>query len=139
MNKYAFRLAEEWKQHGKIIIAVDWDDTLSPWKLHKEHELHPVWSLLKTCKYTGAYITIFTACNEDRYPEIMKYCEKKGLIPDSINQNPINLPYGNQNKVYANIFLDDRAGLDEAMRILEQALYIHNGYLQSIKDLDEIG
>ena len=32
---YLERLEEEWKMHGKIIVAVDYDDTISPWKMHK--------------------------------------------------------------------------------------------------------
>ena len=34
------------------------------------------------------------------------------------------LPYGNNGKIYANIYLDDRAGLEEALIILEKALLI---------------
>jgi hypothetical protein len=45
------------------------------------------------------------------------------LVIDSINENPINLPYGHHGKIYANIYLDDRAGLNEALNILEFAMY----------------
>jgi len=31
-KKHVERLALEWARHGKIIIAVDFDDTISPWK-----------------------------------------------------------------------------------------------------------
>ncbi len=122
-NKYAKRLIEEWNQYGKILVAVDFDDTLAPWKLNTEEDCKPIFNLLALCKEVGAYIIIFTACNEDRYDEIKKYCYDRGLIIDSVNKNPIDLPYGNQNKIYANIFIDDRAGLDEACEILEFAAY----------------
>lgn len=42
---------------------------------------------------------------------------------DAINENPIPLPYGKNGKVYANIFIDDRAGLNESLQILEFAMY----------------
>lgn len=126
-NKYARRLIKEWTQHKRIIIAVDFDDTISPWSLNTADDCEKVIKLLKVAVSTGAYIVIFTACNTDRYSEIETYCASKGLKIDSINTNPINLPYGNQNKIYANIFLDDRAGLDESMQILEFAMYYIRG------------
>jgi hypothetical protein len=42
---------------------------------------------------------------------------------DGINKTPIDLPYGNDKKIYANVFIDDRAGLNEALNILEMAMY----------------
>lgn len=130
MNKYTKRLCEEWKQYGKIIIAVDFDDTIRNWKLNNNEIYEKVLDLLRKCKETGAYIVVFTACNEDRYPEILKYCSSHGIEIDKINQNPIELPYGNQNKIYANIFLDDRAGLEEALKILEDAMWQIRGDLK---------
>jgi pimeloyl-CoA synthetase len=119
---YLDRLEQEWKQHGKIIIACDYDDTISPWKLNS-FDPKRVIEVLKIAKEVGAYLTIFTACSDDRYPEIMGYCSSKGLKIDSINKTPIDLPYGRGGKVYANIFIDDRAGLNEALNILEFAMY----------------
>jgi hypothetical protein len=119
---YLDRLLVEWRQHGKIIIAVDYDDTISPWKLRNFDPKRTI-EILKTSKQTGAFIVVFTACSPDRYGEITDYCNSIGLKIDSINQNPINLPYGNNGKVYANIFIDDRAGINEALNILEFAMY----------------
>lgn len=123
---YLERLEKEWDMHGKIIIACDFDDTISPWGLpHTNFDM--IINLLKEAKKTGAFITIFTACNTDRYPEIREYCNSKGLHIDSINETPIPLPYGSNGKVYANIFIDDRAGLMESLKILEYAMYRHRG------------
>lgn len=119
---YLERLETEWDQHGKIIIAVDYDDTISPWKMRGFDPKRTI-EVLKVAKETGAYLVIFTACNEDRYQEIMDYCQSQGLDVDSINKTPIDLPYGNGTKIYANIFIDDRAGLNEALNILEMATY----------------
>jgi hypothetical protein len=82
-----------------------------------------VFDVLKTAKATGAYVVIFTACKPERYEEITKYCLDNGLEIDGINKTPIDLPYGNNSKIYANIFIDDRAGLNEALNILEMAMY----------------
>jgi hypothetical protein len=84
-------------------------------------------SVLKVAKETGAYLVIFTACNPDRYEEIRRYCEERGLPIDAINETPIDLPYGKTKKIYANIFIDDRAGLNESLEILEMACYRRRG------------
>ncbi len=125
-DKYVDRLYQEWKQHGKIICAVDFDDTISPWKYKSKEDLEQfqkIIDLLVIAKQTGAYIVIFTACAPDRHEEIQAYCEKIKLPIDGINVNPIALPYGNNGKIYANIFLDDRAGLKDALETLEAAMY----------------
>lgn len=130
LNKYEKRLYQEWLQYGKIIIGVDYDDTISPWGFKDKEDLQQLdrtIQLLRIAKETGAYIVIFSACNEDRYPEIKDFCESKGLIIDSINKTPLDLPYGKNNKIYANIFIDDRAGLIESLNILEKVMYIIRG------------
>lgn len=133
IKRYVDRLYDEWVQYGKIIIAIDFDDTFAPWKLNTTEYLESigVYSTLRTARATGAYLTCHTACNEDRYEEIQNYFKGKNLELDSINQNPIELPYGNQNKIYANLFLDDRAGLLEALQILNDAMYRYRGYLNT--------
>lgn len=133
---YLDRLIEEWKQYGKIIIACDYDDTISPWKM-QSFDFKRVIEVLKVAKETGAYIVIFTACNTERYGEIKDYCQTAGLKIDAINETPIDLPYGKNGKIYANVFIDDRAGLNEALNILEFAMYKIRGEraLQNLTDV----
>jgi hypothetical protein len=123
IQPYIDRLYNEWTTHGKIIIGVDFDDTIFPWRAATQEDCDRVITLLKRAKHTGVYITIHTACSRERYEEIQNYCKEKGLTIDSINENPIELPYGNDKKIYANIFLDDRAGLNESLEILETTMY----------------
>ncbi len=134
------RLFKEWNQHGKIIIGVDYDDTISPCKLVDEEDCKDVMERLKQARYTGAYIVINTACAEDRFDEIKRYCSGHGLIIDSINKNPIHLPYGNHGKIQANIYIDDRAGLNEALMILEKATYMIRGSkeAEAIKQMGDV-
>ena len=132
---YLDRLYNEWKSHGKIIVACDYDDTISPWKM-TSFDFKRVIDILKVAKETGAYIVIFTTCNEERFDEIRKFCSDKGLIIDSINKTPIDLPYGKNGKVYANIFIDDRAGLNESLAILEFAMYKIRGEQHSTTNFD---
>lgn len=141
MNKYIDRLIVEWDKHGKIVVAVDYDDTISPWGFNSEEDLNQmnfIINLLKKVKETGAYITIWSACDKDRFPEITEYCKSKGLEVDSINQNPIDLPYGKDRKIYANIYLDDRGGLNESLNILQEAMYQQRSYLQQQKSATDV-
>lgn len=127
-NKSVERLFTEWKTHGKIILALDFDDTVSPWKWTSEEDItryKKLLALIADCKQVGAYVMVFTACNPERYEHIRSYCLQNGLIIDTINTPPIQgLPYGNHVKPYYNILLDDRAGLDEAIKTLENAMYL---------------
>lgn len=136
MNKrFLGRLVQEWEQYGKIIIAVDFDDTISPFRYNDEEAqllYNKVWNLLELSYQTGAFIVCHTSCNPDRYDEIKGLFQKNGITDVYINETPIDLPYGQKgSKVYANIFLDDRAGLNEALEMLETALWIQRGKLQS--------
>lgn len=141
-NSCVDRLVNDWKQHGKIIIAVDYDDTLSPWKMHRKDDIANlgVTRILHACCNTGAYIVCFTACNKDRYPEIEQRFKTLRLPLDAINRNPINLPYGQDDgsKIFYNILLDDRAGLSQSLSILETALYKFRGYLKLQEHPDDV-
>lgn len=135
-NQQIERLATEWKKHSHIVIAVDYDDTIFPFRSATQEFCDQVIKLLHLSKLTGAYLMIHTSSNKDRHGEIIQYCNNKGLIIDSINCNPIELPYGKDGKPYANIYLDDRAGLNEALDILETAMYKQRGYLEQQKLLN---
>ena len=122
IQKYVDRLTREWKQHKNIIIGVDFDDTISPWGLNTTQECNWVIEKLKTYQQQGAYITINTACNEDRFKEISDFCDQNGLMITGINKNHIELPYGRTGKIQANVYIDDRAGIFETIDILDMAL-----------------
>ena len=124
MNKYTERLYKEWKQHDKIVIAADYDSTIYPWHtIDNKEDMDRVVRRLQVAHNTGAYIVIFTCSDPSRYEEIQKHCDSLNIPINGINTNPIDLPYGKHGKVYANIYLDDRAGLNEALNMLEEAMY----------------
>ena len=111
------RLYNEWKKHPRLIVACDFDDTV-----YDTHEngftFDRVISLLKRCKELDFYVVVFTASKVERYPMIEEHFNKLGIKIDGINKNVIELPFGNNGKIYANIFLDDRAGLAQAYTTL---------------------
>lgn len=115
------RLYREYKQHPKLIIAVDYDDTL--YDYHKKgYTYEDTINVLKRCQAHDFYICIFTGSPVDKYPSILSYCEQLGLKIASINKNPIPLPFGNDGKMYFNVLLDDRAFLGGTIEILNKLL-----------------
>lgn len=126
MNIYQQRLLSEWRTHGKIIVASDFDSTISYWFTLENHDdIDYAIKVLKLCKEVGCYLTIFTACNPDRYDAIKQHCKRVGLPIDSINQTPIKLEYGNNGKVYANVFIDDRMlAFRESLEQLEEVAFM---------------
>lgn len=125
-NKYAERLIAEWLKYGKICLAIDFDDTLYPWGF-KGFEANLMFKkamdIIKLAQDTGCFTTIWSACAPDRYDYIRDYCKSYDIPVDTINENPIPLPYGNNRKMYYNHLLDDRAGLEQALDVLEYACY----------------
>lgn len=140
--KFIQRLTEEWIKYGRVVLAADFDDTLKPWEkdgktLVEQAECDYALDKLREAREIGAYIVINTACNPDRFEEIRSYCDDKGVVIDSINTNPIDLPYGQHGKVYANWYLDDRADFYGALEILDLAMHGVRGYWAT-KNLDDV-
>ncbi len=120
----ANRLFTEWKKHGRLIVACDFDDTVFDFHNTKDGESkyshEYVISLLQDCQALNFYITIFTASAPARWNAIRVYMKEKCNIEiTGVNVNPIPLPFGNNGKMYYNILLDDRAGLGQSVKVLE--------------------
>ena len=114
------RLVKEWKKHGKLIIAFDFDNTVFDY--HKEgHVYDNVISLLKECRDFGAYLIVFTAKPEEEFPEMIQYLIDNNIPYDAVNENLPFVPFSGK-KIYYNILLDDRAGLPSAYSTLKTAL-----------------
>lgn len=123
-NKYAERLIKEWTAYKRIVLGVDFDDTVYPWGFkgfEANVKFKEVIDTIKRAQKIGAYISVWSACAPERYDEIRNYFRSFGVEVDSINENPIPLPYGNNRKMYYNWLLDDRAGLEQALAILDYA------------------
>ncbi len=115
------RLIREWEKHRRLIVAVDFDDSVYPF--HDTGHTHErVIALVKECSDLGWHIVVFTASDPARYPLMRDFLKEKGIEVTSINVNPIELPFGNWGKVYYNVLLDDRAGLRDAYEQLRQVV-----------------
>ena len=112
------RLHKEYAKHDRLIVAVDFDDTV--FDFHAKTASHSrVLQTLRRCNSVGFYIVVWTASAPERFNFIQDYMGINNVHIDAINENPIKLPFGNHKKIYYNILLDDRAGLGQALDALE--------------------
>lgn len=106
------RLYDEWKKYGSLIVAYDYDNTVFDY--HGKGEIYDdIIELLRECRKMGFHLTVFTSCNDDRFPEITDFLNRNHIPFDAINETPDFIPFKGR-KVYFNILLDDRAGLKSA-------------------------
>ena len=115
------RLLLEWRKHPRLICCVDFDDTAFDW--HDTGNSHKVvLDLIRECQKLNFYIVMWTASDPERFPFIQEFMRNAGIDIASINENPIELPFGNHKKIYYNILLDDRAGLGASVAILQETI-----------------
>jgi hypothetical protein len=115
------RLLDEYHKHGKLIIAIDFDDTVFDYH-QNGHEHDGVINMLKRCQALDFWMVVWTAAPEERHDSQVQYLNNLGITIHSVNENPLPLPYGNHGKIYYNLLLDDRAGLGQAFNILSQVV-----------------
>jgi hydroxymethylpyrimidine pyrophosphatase-like HAD family hydrolase len=115
------RLKEEWDKYEKIVIAVDFDDTL--FDFHKKGRTYDdIMDIIKRAQKIGCYTIIFTANDDIEHHKFIKeYLKEYNIKVDAINNNVAAVPYTTK-KPYYNILLDDRAGLPSAYNSLLTAV-----------------
>lgn len=111
------KLNEVYTQHGKIIIGVDFDDTIFPLNSKYEDICSNVRLLLREAKVYST-ICLYTVADEQSIKYKVELMRLWGIEPDYINESPIKL--GNGVKPYFNLLLDDKAGLHQAFEVLKQ-------------------
>ena len=101
------RLAEDWRRHGSLVVAYDFDNTV--YDYHGAGDAYPaVVALLHRLRRLGCTLTVFTA-NPD-LAAVRAYLDREGIPFDAVNENPPFYP-ATAGKIYYNALLDDRAGL----------------------------
>ncbi len=121
-NNSFLRLQKEYKEHKSIVVAFDFDDTV--YDYHKKGRLYnDVINLLTELKEIGCYLICWTG-NTD-YEFVEGYLNNNNIPFDSINEPP---PFykSQSRKIYANAYLDDRAGLKQVYNELKLLIKKHN-------------
>ncbi len=101
------RLIDEYIKYNSLVIAFDFDDTV--YDFHKKGRIYSeVVSLLQTLKSINCYLICWTG--QEDLDFVKTYLIENRIPFDAINENP---PFhkSTSRKVYANAYLDDRAGL----------------------------
>lgn len=116
------RLRNEWAKYGSIIVAFDVDSTVIPFHQGEYvDDYEPIRKLLRDLKHLGCTLIAFTAAEESRWDKIKAELELINVPYDYFNISPPSIPnIVERGKVYANIYLDDRAGLHETFSHLRQ-------------------
>jgi hypothetical protein len=115
-----YRLVDEYKQHGSLVIAYDFDNCVYDYH-SKGHCYCEVVNILREAKKIGCHLIVFTA--EKDTEKVKNFLTEQKIPFDGINENP---PFfkSDARKIYYNILLDDRAGLWSAYYQLEQTIQI---------------
>ncbi len=115
-NNSTNRLIEEYSQHSSLVIAFDFDDTI--YDFHKKGRLYnDVIYLLKDLKSINCYLICWTGQQDLNF--VFNYLSQNNIPFDAINENP---PFHKSisKKIYANAYLDDRAGLKQVYEELQK-------------------
>lgn len=116
-----YRLKDYVLQHGKLIVAYDFDDTV--YDYHKRGSSYPkVIQLLKRCANLGWYMIVYTGAGRERYESIKSYLNDEDIPYHCINQPVLTASQDKGSKIYYNIMLDDKAGLYSAYQALNQTV-----------------
>lgn len=128
------RIRDEFLKYGRLIIAFDFDDTI--FNTHNNEGWHydKIIKLLQRWR-PYAYMICWSASTEARYPKMRDYMEWFEIPCDAINANAPWIEERGR-KIYANIYLDDRAGMNTSYWALERLISeIEEGKYVSTRDL----
>lgn len=109
------RLKSEYKEHGKLIFCVDFDDTLYDYHGTGKSFAQLIDLLHRWEDYSE--VIILTGNGEEEYPKIKKYLEENHIKYKGINCQS-SVPVTGR-KVYGNVYIDDRGGLPFVYKMLD--------------------
>ncbi len=109
------RLIKEWEEHGKLIIAFDFDNTV--YDYHKQGlDLTRARNAIMEAHKAGHEVYCFTANNDEKF--VKDFCKLTLGFEPEVNYSSIDNLFGTRKPFYS-LLLDDRAGLGSAIQILE--------------------
>lgn len=121
-QRFIDELISDYREHGNLIIAYDFDDTVVPSDADKP-SCKMVVELLKLCtmlKFTMICFTARTLNSDIEY--VRRTCKELGIGCDYINVDCDKIKqeqtFQHAKKIFYNIFLDNRAGLRSSYEIL---------------------
>ena len=122
-DKCVEKLIRDYKEHGNIIVAFDFDDTVN--KSKPEYDCSGVINLLQICSELQFTMICYTARTLTKdLDEVKEVLNKLDIRCDYINDDCLQIKeeweFEQPHKIFYNIFLDDRAGLKSSYKILKE-------------------
>ena len=118
------KISKAYSTHNSLIIGVDFDDTIFPYNKTQENidRCDRVVLLLQSLKKsmgTDLILCLYSVADEQAlvYKEHIMECY--GLKPHFINEGPMDKKW-NSKKPFFNILLDDKAGLNDTIEVLQE-------------------
>lgn len=103
------RLIDEYDKYGTLVIAFDFDDTV--YDFHKKGRIYnDLIDLLRELKAINCYLICWSGQDDAQF--VTSYLQNNKIPFDAFNTNPPFYKSLNR-KIYANAYLDDRAGLKQ--------------------------
>ena len=128
-NRCARRLLWEYNHYGRLIVGVDFDNTIRAVK--QDSSCEAVVELFRRCSADPKInLCLWTISGSSdghlsnghlSLQEKVEYCKSLGIKLDYINESPYLEDYSGK-KQFFNVLLDDRAGLESAYRNLKYVL-----------------
>lgn len=121
------KIVGTWLKYNKLIICVDFDETIYPWNQAQIKICNEVINTIKEAKQLGAYLILYTCRDGKLLDEAVEYCRDINLKIDDVNPTvPFKPDYSL--KPYCNIMLDDKCGLIEALDMLQKSINLYKEY-----------
>lgn len=112
-------------QHGKLVIGLDFDDTVKGYA-DPDLDCSVVIDLMKQCSKLGFDICLWTVITPGgmTLKDKVNYCKLCGINITHINSSPFDeiSRFKNNRKPFFNLLLDDSAGLGSACDALTRAI-----------------
>ena len=118
LEKEVDELMKVYSEHGKIIVGVDFDDTIFAYSSKNVKLVEKVRKLLQELR-SHITLCLYTIADEKELKYKTALMEEWSIRPDFINESPVDFGY-ECSKPYFNILLDDKAGLDYTYNILNE-------------------
>lgn len=120
-ERCARRLLREYQKYDKLIVGVDFDNTIKP--VREDSSCEEVIELLRRCSQDPKItLCLWSVCPNGEEQEKVEYCASLGINIDYINESPFKIGEWKGKKEFFNVLLDDRAGLESAYNNLKYVL-----------------
>lgn len=120
-ERCARRLLWEYRRYDKLIVGVDFDNTIRPVK--EDSSCKEIIELLRRCSQDPKItLCLWSVCPNGEEQDKVEYCKSLGINIDYINESPFKIGEWKGKKEFFNILLDDRAGLESAYNNLKYVL-----------------